>query len=146
MFHFSMDAAYSCVFSFSPAPTRWLIIIDAPITIEKQNDIVVQTGDETLLRALIYILSICPKNARSISICTWEIILLRIIGTAIVSKGFTYCVFFQSFFSPFLKFFSAYINNTVQTSKRLQRNSDVCEKKFGKNTIDLLTSVCYNIL
>ena len=63
-----MAPEYSSICSLSPAPTLWLISMDAPVTMEKQNDMVVHIGEVTLPSALMYMLFTCPKNILSISI------------------------------------------------------------------------------
>ena len=66
--HFRSAPEYSKVFSLLSAPTFWLMRIEAPIEIEKQNDIDVHIGVETLLRALMFNGSRRPRKMRSINI------------------------------------------------------------------------------
>ena len=62
------DDAYFSTSFVSFAPTFWLMIIDAPVTIEKQTDIEAHIGVETFPSELRYNSFTCPRNALSMSI------------------------------------------------------------------------------
>ena len=84
--YFKSAPEYSSFLALFLAPTLWLIKIEAPVAIEKQTDIVVQSGDIVFPKTAMYKVLACPKKMRSISIWTWFMMLLKISGTARASK------------------------------------------------------------